>query len=63
MGKTISWDVANHMMGIAAFIYCLLCNEEPPVEEVQEFARDMFLSYCDSENITDVEEPQGARYV
>lgn len=29
MGKTISWNVANHMMGIAAFIYCLLCDEEP----------------------------------
>ena len=58
MGKTISWEVAEHMMDIAAFIFCQLCNEEPPVEEVQGFARNMFLSYCDSENITDVEEPQ-----
>lgn len=58
MEKTISWDVAEHMMDIAAFIYCQLCDEEPSVEEVENFARTMFLNYCDSENITDVEEPQ-----
>jgi len=59
MEKTISWETAGHMMNIAAFIFCQLCNEERPVEEVQGFARNMFLSYCDTENITDVEEPQG----
>jgi len=59
MGKTISWEVAEHMMDIAAFIYCQSCNEEPSVEAVESFARDMFLRYCDSENITDVEEPRG----
>ena len=58
MEKTISWEVAEHMMDIAAFIYCQLRNEEPSVEEVENFARDMFLSYCDSENITNVEEPR-----
>ena len=62
MGKTISWEVAEHMMDIAAFIYCKLCNEEPSVEVVESFARDMFLNYCDSENITDVEEPQSDVY-
>ena len=59
MEKSISWEVAEHMMNFAAFIYCQLRNEVPSVEEVENFARDMFLSYCDSENITDVEEPQG----
>ena len=59
MGKTISWEVAEHMMDIAAFIYCQLRNEEPSVEEVENFARTMFLNYCDSENITEVEKPQG----
>lgn len=59
MGKTISWEAAEHMMGIASFIYCQLCSEEPSVEEVESFARDVSLSYCDSENITDVEEPRG----
>lgn len=59
MGKIISWETADNMMGIAGFIYCQLRNEEPSVEEVENFARDTFLSYCDSENITDVEEPRG----
>ena len=59
MGKTISWETAERMMDFAAFIYCLSCNEEPSVEAVESFARNMFLNYCNSENITDVEEPQG----
>jgi hypothetical protein len=62
MEKTISWDVAEHMMDIAAFIYCQLRDEVPTVEAVESFARDMFLEYCDSENITDVEEPQSNAY-
>ena len=59
MGKSVSWEAAKHMMDIAAFIYCQLCKEEPSVKEVENFARDMFLRYCDSENIIDVEEPRG----
>lgn len=58
MKNTIGWETANKMMGIAAFIFCQMSHEEPDVDEVNEFAREMFMAYCDCEGITEVEEPK-----
>ena len=60
MEKVISWDTANQLMKIAAFIYCQMTYDginEPDIDEVNEFARSMFISFCECEGITEVEEP------
>lgn len=61
MKKVISWETAENMMNIAAFIFCQMNydgHEEPDVDEVNKFARKMFITYCDFEGITEVEEPK-----
>lgn len=61
MKNIISWDTADKMMSIAAFIFCQMNydgDEELDVDEVEEFAREMFVAFCDCEGITEVEDPR-----
>ena len=61
MKNVISWETADKMMSIAAFIFCQINydgNEEPDADEAAEFAREMFAAYCGCEGITEVEDPR-----
>ena len=61
MKKVISWKTAEKMMEMAAFIFCQMNydgHEEPDVDEINAFAREMFIAYCDNEGITEVEYPK-----
>lgn len=58
-GKIISWDAADAMMTMAAFVYTrelYEANIEPEVEDVNEYARKRFLEFCNAEGIEEVEE-------
>ncbi len=60
MKKTISREVAEGMLNMAAFIttsieYCE-SNVPPTAEWVSEMARTWFNNYCEMEGIEEVEE-------
>lgn len=61
MKNVISWETADKMMDIAAFIFCRMNYDNPEeidVKEAEEFACAMFIDYCDCEGITEVEDPR-----
>lgn len=56
---TISMDTANRLMDIVAFSAIQSATElgeAIDVDAIEEFARDMFMRYCEAEGITDVED-------
>lgn len=56
---TISMDTAERLMNIVAFAAvqsAIELGEEFDLEAIEEFARDMFVRYCEAEGITEVED-------
>lgn len=58
---TIKWETADNMMGIVSFTAMRAAidhGEEPNIEGITEFARDMFEKYCKAVGITEIEAPE-----
>lgn len=62
--RTISFETANEMMNVIAFtIIQALKNSGIPIRDIErltdtinEITKDLFTSYCECENITEVSE-------
>lgn len=61
----ISYETASKMMDVIAFTLCrTVCQAEPfnslsdevITEFVNDYSKDIFITYCESENIDEVEE-------
>ena len=62
MKNIITWEVAEGMMNMAAYMLTIReynrTKEEPDAEWVTRMAREWFLSYCNANNIEEIKEPE-----